>query len=140
MFHAETGGYDVELSDDRSPSRPMGKPVRRTFYRYQIQGPNAWEILTKLNGGPIPEVRFFNMGAHPYRRPRGSRVTSRHVRRARARGVGPYDEGDEIRAAIIDAGRDLGLAASRRARYATNTLESGWIPSPAAGDLTPATS
>ena len=41
-FHAKTGGYNVEtLYDDRSPSRPMGKPVIRQDYRYQIQGPNA---------------------------------------------------------------------------------------------------
>src|SRR5882724_1044200 len=30
QFHAETGGYDVQTTyDDRSPSRPMGKPVLR---------------------------------------------------------------------------------------------------------------
>jgi len=42
QFHAETGGYDVKTTyDDRSPSRPMGKPVMRSLYRYQIQRPNA---------------------------------------------------------------------------------------------------
>src|SRR5579864_7147180 len=36
QFHAETGGYNVELDrDDRSPSRPGGKPVIRRRYRYQ---------------------------------------------------------------------------------------------------------
>lgn len=41
-YQAERGGYDVEVvRDDGSPSRPMGKPVRRVFWRYQIQGPNA---------------------------------------------------------------------------------------------------
>src|SRR5579863_7382356 len=39
QFHGETGGYNVKITkDDRSPSRPMGKPVRRISYRYQIQG------------------------------------------------------------------------------------------------------
>jgi len=137
MFHAETGGYNVEvLKDDRSPSRPMGKPVRRTFYRYQIQGPNAWEILTKLNGGPIPEVKFFNMGV--------IHIAGREVRALRhgmsgAPGLevwGPYDEGEEIRAAIVDAGRDLGLLQVGARAYATNTLESGWIPSPLPGIYT----
>src|SRR5579862_3895845 len=37
QFHAESGKWDVTTSkDDRSPSRPMGKPVTRTHYRYQI--------------------------------------------------------------------------------------------------------
>jgi vanillate/3-O-methylgallate O-demethylase len=36
QFHAQTGGYDVKTEyDDRSPSRPMGKPVTRTCYRYR---------------------------------------------------------------------------------------------------------
>ena len=57
QFQAATGGYDVEvIKDDRSPSRPMGKPVRRQFYRFQIQGPNAEKVITKLNGGPF--VKF----------------------------------------------------------------------------------
>ena len=43
---------------------------------------------------------------------------------------GPYAEGDEIREKIMEAGAefDLHLVGSRA--YATNTLESGWIPSP----------
>ena len=35
----------------------------RTCYRYQIQGPNAWQVIEKLNGGPVPDIKFFNMGA-----------------------------------------------------------------------------
>jgi vanillate/3-O-methylgallate O-demethylase len=63
MFHAETGGFDVQIiKDDRSPSRPMGKPVVRQYYRYQIQGPNAKAIIEELNRGPMPDIKFFNMG------------------------------------------------------------------------------
>jgi vanillate/3-O-methylgallate O-demethylase len=43
---------------------------------------------------------------------------------------GPYAEGDEIREAILDAGKDFGLTQVGSRAYATNTLESGWIPSP----------
>src|SRR3954464_7874484 len=61
-FHATTGGYNVTTKkDDRSPSRPGGKPVIRNFYRYQIQGPNAKQVIEKLNGGPVPDIKFFNM-------------------------------------------------------------------------------
>src|SRR5262250_200757 len=63
QFHAETGGYDVKVTyDDRSPSRPMGKPVVRKLYRYQIQGPNAAGVIARLNGGSAPQIKFFNMG------------------------------------------------------------------------------
>ena len=43
---------------------------------------------------------------------------------------GPYEEREEIRAAIVEAGKDFGLVQVGSRAYATNTLESGWIPSP----------
>src|SRR5688500_18920824 len=64
QFHAQTGGHKVEvIRDDRSPSNPGGNPVVRRHYRYQVQGPNAAKILERLNGGPIPDVKFFHMDA-----------------------------------------------------------------------------
>jgi vanillate/3-O-methylgallate O-demethylase len=130
-FHAKTGGYDVQTEyDDRSPSRPMGKPVFRTCYRYQIQGPNAEEVIRKLNGGPFPDIRFFHMGE--------IKIAGRKVRALRhgmagAPGLevwGPYDQGDEVRNAILEAGKEHGIVQVGARAYATNTLESGWIPSP----------
>jgi vanillate/3-O-methylgallate O-demethylase len=131
QFHAETGGYDVEVvKDDRSPSRPMGKPVRRQFYRFQIQGPNAEQVIRKLNGGAFPDIKFFNMG---YITIAGRQVRALRHGMAGAPGLeiwGPYDEGDEIRAAIVEAGAEFGLVQVGSRAYATNTLESGWIPNP----------
>ena len=43
---------------------------------------------------------------------------------------GPYEQMEEIRAAIVEAGKDFGLVQVGARAYATNTLESGWIPSP----------
>ena len=130
-FHAETGGYEVKISkDDRSPSNPKGKAIVRTCYRYQIQGPNAWRILEKLNGGPLPEIKFFNMDAIHIA---GRKVRALRHGMAGAPGLeiwGPYDEREEIRETIIDAGKDFGLLQVGARAYATNTLESGWIPSP----------
>jgi vanillate/3-O-methylgallate O-demethylase len=131
QFHGETGGYDVEIvKDDRSPSRPMGKPVRRRFYRYQIQGPNAEKIITRLNGGPFPDIKFFNMGEITIA---GRKVRALRHGMAGAPGLevwGPYEEGEEVKAAIVAAGEEFGLVQVGSRAYATNTLESGWIPNP----------
>jgi len=130
-FHATTGGFNVKIKrDDRSPSNPGGRAVIRTCYRYQIQGPNAKSIIERLNGGPFPEIKFFNMGE--------IKINGRTVRALRhgmagAPGLeiwGPYEERDQIRAAIVEAGRDWGLREVGARAYASNTLESGWIPSP----------
>jgi vanillate/3-O-methylgallate O-demethylase len=131
QFHAATGGYDVTVEkDDRSPSRPMGKPVVRRHYRYQIQGPNAAAVIEKLNGGPFPDIKFFTMDVINIA---GRKVRALRHGMAGAPGLeiwGPYSEGEEIRAAIVEAGKDFGLHQVGARAYATNTLESGWIPSP----------
>jgi len=131
QFHAETGGYKVDLiRDDRSPSHPRGNAVVRRHYRYQIQGPNAARILEKLNGGPLPDVKFFNMDAINIK---GRKVRALRHGMAGAPGLeiwGPYEERDEIRETILEAGKDLGLVPVGSRTYASNTLESGWIPSP----------
>src|SRR5690348_5773871 len=130
-FHATTGPWKVATSkDDRSPSRPGGKPVIRNHYRFQIQGPNAKSLIQKLNGGPIPEITFFSMD---YIKIGGRTVRALRHGMAGAPGLeiwGPYREGDEVRAAIVEAGKEFGLVEVGSRAYATNTLESGWIPSP----------
>ena len=131
QFHAESGKFKVKTKkDDRSPGNPKGKAVIRRNYRYQIQGPNAWKVIEKLNGGPVPQLKFFHMGQ--------IRIGKRKVRTLRhgmagAPGLelwGPYAEREDIRAAIVEAGREFGLKEVGARAYATNTLESGWIPSP----------
>ena len=130
-FHAKTGGYNVTTKyDDRSPSRPMGKPVTRAFYRYQIQGPNAQDVIKKLNGGVFPDIKFFRMGHITIA---GRKVRALRHGMAGAPGLevwGPYEQVDEIKNAIMEAGKDFGIVAVGARAYAPNTLESGWIPSP----------
>jgi vanillate/3-O-methylgallate O-demethylase len=43
---------------------------------------------------------------------------------------GPYESYDEVRETILEAGKDLGLEHVGSRAYSSNTLESGWIPSP----------
>jgi vanillate/3-O-methylgallate O-demethylase len=131
QFHGETSGFRVDLErDDRSPSHPRGKAVSRRHYRYQIQGPNAAKILEKLNGGPLPDIKFFNMDVITIK---GRPVRALRHGMAGAPGLeiwGPYEQGDEIREAILEAGKEFGLTPVGSRAYASNTLESGWIPSP----------
>lgn len=130
-FHAKTGGYDVKTDyDDRSPSRPMGQAVTRRVYRFQIQGPNAEQVITKLNGGPMPNIKFFNMGHINIGK---KRVDALRHGMAGAPGLevwGPYEQYFEVRDAILEAGKEFGIVPVGSRAYSSNTLESGWIPSP----------
>ena len=47
-YHAETGGYDAEVTlDQRTALRSDG---RRKSYRFQVQGPNAMQVVEKALG------------------------------------------------------------------------------------------
>ena len=128
QYQAETGGYDVTVErDERTAFNPTG---RRTVYRYQVQGPNALELLEELNGGPLPKIPFFNMGEITIA---GRKVRALGHGMAGQPGLelfGPWEERDEVRDAIVETGQDYGLRQVGSRTYATNTLESGWIPSP----------
>ncbi|PRI11168.1 vanillate/3-O-methylgallate O-demethylase [Leucobacter massiliensis] len=132
LFHGETGGYanlDIEV-DRRSPSRPYGDAVSRRYYRFQIQGPRAWDVIEKLNGGPLEQIRFFSMSTM---RIGGKTVRTLRHGMAGAPGLeiwGPYADHHEVRDAIVEAGAEFGLVPVGSRAYPSNTLESGWIPSP----------
>mgnify|MGYP002818760758 FL=1 len=127
QFHAETGGFNVETMTD---SRALDNLGSRLNYRFEVQGPNAWSILERLNGQPLPDWKFFRMGE--------IRIAGRSVRALRhgmagAVGLelfGPFEEKEEIRGAIMEAGRDMGLLAAGSKTYSTVAHESGWFPSP----------
>jgi vanillate/3-O-methylgallate O-demethylase len=128
QYHGETGGYDVSFDrDERTAVNPTGG---RQLYRFQVQGPTALQVLEKAAGGPLPEIKFFNLG---WLEIAGHRVRALHHGMSGTAGLelfGPYEEGDEVRAAIVEAGDELGLRQVGSRVYATNTLESGWIPCP----------
>ena len=127
QYHGETGDYDVSFErDERSAVNPAG----RRLYRFQVQGPTALGVLQKVTGGELPAIKFFNMGEITIA---GHRVRALHHGMSGVPGLelfGPAAEGEDVRAAIVEAGREFGLAQVGSRVYATNTLESGWIPCP----------
>ena len=128
QYHGETGDYDVEFDrDERTAVNPTGG---RQLYRFQVQGPTAMQVLDKATGGNVPEVKFFNLG---WLEIAGHRVRALGHGMSGTAGLelfGPYEEGDDVRAALVEAGEEFGLREVGSRVYATNTLESGWIPCP----------
>jgi glycine cleavage system aminomethyltransferase T len=128
MFHADTGGYDVQVAfDQRTALRTDG---RRKGYRFQVQGPNAMAVIEKVLGQTPPELKFFHMTTLTIA---GKTVRALRHGMAGQPGwelFGPFDEEPVIREAIVAAGEEFGLRQVGGRAYGSNTLESGWIPSP----------
>ena len=129
QFHCETKGYDAKcVRDERSAVR--ANPLARNTYRFQIQGPNAFALMAKVIGKEPPKLKFFHMGEIEIL---GCKVGALRHGMAGQPGYelfGPSADGETIRQAFIEAGKEFGLHLVGARAYSSNTLESGWIPSP----------
>jgi syringate O-demethylase len=129
QYHADTGDYDVALElDQRTALRQ--DPSRRRSYRFQVQGPNAMDTIAKALGQTPPELKFFNMTTVTIA---GRKVRALRHGMAGQPGFeffGPWDDGEAVRQALIEAGEEFGMRLVGGRAYSSNTLESGWIPSP----------
>ena len=132
QYHAEKDGYDVTIErDERSAVNPTG----RKLYRFQVQGPTALEVLKKVTGGDLPEIKFFNMGEITIA---GHKVRALHHGMSGVPGLelfGPAADGDDVRAAIVEAGQEFGLGPGRVEGLRDQHARVGLDPVPAARDL-----
>ncbi len=122
-YIADIGDYDVTVT--RS-SRALKREERDNF-RFQIQGPNAYEIMAKVIGEPVPQMRFFGMSEFSIA---GVPVTALRHGMADAPGLeffGPFAEKQKVRDAIVAAGENLGLKEGGARTYSTAMVQSGWV-------------
>jgi vanillate/3-O-methylgallate O-demethylase len=110
-YNAIKGGYDVKVTRDE---RTVANQGRRLIYRYQIQGPNALELIKSVHEGAFPEIPFFNLGDL---RIAGRRVRALNHSMSRMGGLemhGPAEDGDVVREAILKAGPEVRPGAGRQ--------------------------
>ena len=128
QYHVETGRYNAKIERDERSAQNDG---RRKTFRFQVQGPNALKMMAEgPRAGRRPDVRFFNMDTF---------TIAGHDVRALRHGMvgqpgwelfGPWEHGDAVRNAIVEAGQEFGIRQVGARTYPTSCLESGWIPSP----------
>jgi len=128
QFHAASGKWDVKAElDQRTALRSDGK---RKLWRYQVQGPNAMQVLEKALGHKPEELKFFHMTDV---RIAGKPVLALRHGMSGQPGwelMGPWEDADAVHDALVKAGEEFGMRLVGGRAYSTNALESGWIPSP----------
>jgi syringate O-demethylase len=88
------------------------------------------KVIAKVTGKPAPELKFFHMTTISIA---GRQVRALRHGMAGQPGLelfGPWDDGEAVKAALVEAGQEFGLRQVGARAYSSNTLESGWIPSP----------
>jgi vanillate/3-O-methylgallate O-demethylase len=127
-YHAGTGGYDVTVELDlRTALRADG---RRRSYRFQLQGPNAMRVTENALGQAPPDLRFFHTTTVSIAGKAVGALRHGMVGQPGWELFGPWEDREAVLDALLVAGEDLGLKRSGGRAYSSNTVESGWIPSP----------
>jgi len=132
-YHAETGGYDVEVVRDEAIL--FNKTGRRLLFRYQLQGPAALQIVEKASDGTMPEIKFFRIGEFriagvPVRALNHTMIGVPGLEKTGLEIFGPAEHRDEVKAALVEAGAEFGMREGGSLAYSSVTVESGWIPIP----------
>ena len=127
-YHAQTGDHSVEVTfDQRTALRSDGL---RRHYRYQVQGPNAMQVIEKALGHAPEDLKFFNMRMETIA---GKDVCALRHGMAGQPGwelFGPWEDREAVHEALVKAGEDFGMKLVGGRAYGSNAIESGWIPSP----------
>ena len=127
-YHSQQGGYDVELLSDPDCSRdPNHVPP---FFRYQVQGPFAQQLIEAAFGGPLPVTKFFHTTNVTL-----AGATFRALRHGMAgqpgyEFIGDHADHEPVKAALIEAGQQFGLELVGSLAYPTAQAEGGWVPAP----------
>ena len=127
-YQAQQGGYDVELVSDPDCSRdPSHVPP---FFRYQIQGPLAQQLVEAAFGGPLPVTKFFHTSHVTL-----AGKTFRALRHGMAgqpgyEFIGNHADHAPVKAAFLEAGQQFGLEQVGSVAYPTAQAEGGWVPAP----------
>lgn len=127
-FQAETGGWDVTLEPDQIFSQNAGG--RRRVYRFQVEGPNAIPLLEQLNGAKLADVPRTTIVTMTIA---GHKVSGFRMAMAGGEGYeiwGPWDEGEDVKKAILAAGVAFELREVGSFAYFSTPLEIGWIARP----------
>ena len=133
QFHGETGGYDVTFDrDERTAVNPTGK---RKLYRFQVQGPNAMQVLEKAVGGAAARHEVLQLGLGRDRRQARPRAASRDVRRPRPGALRALGRRRGCPRGDRRGGCRVRPGAGRLPRVRDEHARVGLDPVPAPGDL-----
>jgi len=124
---AQDAGRDVHHRLEPNSHMRQGPP---TFYRYELQGPKADDVMEKLFGGPVPELKFFHIGDFEIA---GRAVKALRHGMAGQPGFefyGPWADNEVVLDALLSAGQAFGIRRVGAKAYSSSPLESGWVPTP----------
>ncbi|GAB7020662.1 aminomethyl transferase family protein [Halostagnicola bangensis] len=127
QYHVETGGYDVTTERDETSGVRDGPP---TNYRFQLQGPNAVQLMEEVTDDPLPDIGFFNFTDVTIQ---GCDVTVLRHGMAGEAGFefwGPWADADAVKETVLSTGEKYGVRQLGAKSYGSSAVVSGWVGMP----------
>ena len=136
LDHASTRRPAATTSRSRSTSARRCAPTgSRKSYRYQVQGPNAMQVIEKVLGHGAPELKLLPHDDGDDRGPERARASPRHGGPARLGAVRPVGRPRAGARGDRDGRRGVRAPAGRRSRLLVEHARVGLDPLAAAGRL-----
>ncbi|QCC49435.1 aminomethyltransferase family protein [Halobellus limi] len=123
-YHAETGEYDVSETIYPKSSKTEDDPH---FYTYQVQGPNALDVMQEIVEESLTDIPFFN-----FKRITIAGEEVRALRHGMAGEIGfelqgPYEHADLIKDVILEAGQEYDIQRLGTRAYEPLSVKLGWV-------------
>ena len=125
QYNAETGDFDVTAELQPRPAATGDTP---NYYRFQVQGPDAVDVMEAAVDGEVPDLGFFNFETVQID---GKDVNLLRHGMAGEAGYefwGPYEERRDVRSAVLSAGADVDIHRLGAESYQTANVMLGWLP------------
>ena len=116
-YDADQHIYDMSAVSDEDPH----------FYTFQVQGPNALDVMEAATDDPLPEIPFFNFDMLSIA---GHEVRALRHGMAGEAGFelqGPFEEGDAVKQALLDAGEEYDIRRLGTRSYRSLPVLIGWV-------------
>jgi glycine cleavage system aminomethyltransferase T len=126
-YHVETGDYDATAE---VRGRPVATGDDPKFFRYQVQGPTAIDVMHEAIDEPLGDLSFFNFAETAI-----DDVDIRALRHGMAGEPGfefwgAYDRHEAVLQSVLEAGKDHGIRRIGARSYQVTAVLSGWMPLP----------
>ena len=122
-FNAEDSDYDIRTDVPYHPFDDHAPP----YFRFQVQGPNALDVMAEVVDHTLPDISFFGMdtveidGVATFALGHGMAATP---------GLeifGPYEAHDDVLDDIFKAGEQYDIRQLGTKAYKTGKIGSGWL-------------
>ena len=130
QYHLETGDYDATVTRNEHCGVREGPP---SDFRFQVQGPEALDLIKDVVDGTLPDVPFFNFREVSIAGHEINALRHGMMNEPGFEFFGPWEHSEDVREAIIEAGQEYDIRQIGGKAYPTNVITAAWmsIPLPA---------